>query len=162
MPHWAKIVKLDLSQYEKSVLDLSDKVKDYRDIGKLLYPKALDEDMEKAFVICLGLYGQVLALVEIGRGNHHQVPVCSKQVFRVGIAYGAAGVIVVHNDPNGVCYPSQQDVDLTKILIDSGKIVGIPVIDHVIIAGISDYFSMSHEGVGGFKEEKEYKKGLLI
>ncbi len=56
-----------------------------------------------------------------------------REVFKPGIEYGAAGVILVHNHPSGIVTPSQADIEITQHIISVGKIIGIPLIDHVII-----------------------------
>ncbi len=56
-----------------------------------------------------------------------------REVFRPAIEYGAVAVVLAHNHPSGTPTPSEQDIDITKQLIQAGKIVGINVLDHVII-----------------------------
>ena len=56
-----------------------------------------------------------------------------REVFRPALEYGASAVILVHNHPSGVVTPSVADIDITKQLIDAGKIMGISVIDHVVV-----------------------------
>lgn len=57
-----------------------------------------------------------------------------REVFRPAIDQGAAAVILAHNHPSGVVTPSEADVAVTKQLIEAGKILGINVLDHIIIA----------------------------
>jgi DNA repair protein RadC len=56
-----------------------------------------------------------------------------REVFKPAIEYGAAAVILAHNHPSGIVTPSSADIDITKHLVSVGKIIGIPLIDHVII-----------------------------
>ncbi len=56
-----------------------------------------------------------------------------REVFKPAIEYGAAAVILAHNHPSGVVKPSDADTEITTQLIEVGKMVGIPLIDHVII-----------------------------
>lgn len=56
-----------------------------------------------------------------------------REVFKPGIEYGAAAVILAHNHPSGVVMPSKIDIEITKQIIAVGKIIGIPLLDHVII-----------------------------
>jgi len=48
---------------------------------------------------------------------------------------GAAAVIFVHNHPSQDPTPSRQDIDLTKRLVETGELVGIKVLDHIVVAG---------------------------
>jgi DNA repair protein RadC len=56
-----------------------------------------------------------------------------REVFKPAIEYGASAVILVHNHPSGVVTPSVSDIDITKQLIDAGRIMGIALVDHVIV-----------------------------
>lgn len=56
-----------------------------------------------------------------------------RDVFRAAVALGAYGVIVMHNHPSGDPTPSVADEKLTLRLIECGKILGIPVLDHVVV-----------------------------
>lgn len=56
-----------------------------------------------------------------------------REVFRPAIEYNAAAVILVHNHPSNVSTPSAEDIEITKQLIEAGKMIGINILDHVII-----------------------------
>jgi DNA repair protein RadC len=56
-----------------------------------------------------------------------------REVFRPALEYSAAAVILAHNHPSGVVTPSTSDVQITKQIIEAGKILGISLMDHVII-----------------------------
>jgi DNA repair protein RadC len=58
----------------------------------------------------------------------------------------AASVIFVHNHPSGDCNPSESDKEITKELVEAGKIIGITVLDHVII-GKDEFVSLKESGV---------------
>jgi len=82
--------------------------------------------------------------VFIGTLNHSIVH--PREVFADAIGDRAAGIIFVHNHPSGDPTPSKQDIEITKRLVEVGKIVGIEVIDHVIISR-NGYFSFQAEGM---------------
>ncbi|HEY0908150.1 MAG TPA: DNA repair protein RadC [Candidatus Paceibacterota bacterium] len=79
--------------------------------------------------------------------NHHQIVhdevlsmgtidaniIHPREVFKPAVEYGASAVILVHNHPSGVVTPSAADIEVTKQLIDAGKIMGISLVDHVIV-----------------------------
>ncbi len=56
-----------------------------------------------------------------------------REVFRPGLEYAAAGIILVHNHPSGSSEPSEKDCEITEQLISAGSILGIDLIDHVIV-----------------------------
>ncbi len=56
-----------------------------------------------------------------------------REVFKPALEYGASAVILVHNHPSGVVTPSSADIEITKQLLEAGKIMGISLVDHVIV-----------------------------
>jgi len=56
-----------------------------------------------------------------------------REVFRPAIEYNAAALIIAHNHPSGSSKPTESDIEITKQLIESGKILGIELLDHIII-----------------------------
>ena len=69
-----------------------------------------------------------------------------REVFGPAIEHCAASIILVHNHPSGNTNPSEDDRNLTKKLIDSGEILGIEVLDHIIVSS-NDYFSFKDNGI---------------
>lgn len=70
-------------------------------------------------------------IISIGTINSNIVH--PREVFKSAIEYNAAAVILVHNHPSGVSAPSLSDIEITKQLIQAGKIVGINLLDHIIV-----------------------------
>lgn len=113
------------------------------DVYEMLRPLAVDLAQEVFWVICIdvrnGMIGQP---VEIARGHVSGVEVHPREVFRPAVRAAAAAVILAHNHPSGDPYPSNEDVQLTHRLREAGTLIGIPVIDHVVVAA-SGYRSIS-------------------
>ncbi|QVK20166.1 DNA repair protein RadC [Mycoplasmatota bacterium] len=68
-----------------------------------------------------------------------------REIFKWAVKYSSASIILVHNHPSGDSTPSPQDIEVTKKIINSGKIIGISVIDHIII-GNDSYLSLNELG----------------
>lgn len=68
-----------------------------------------------------------------------------REVFKEAIKNNAASVIMVHNHPSGDPTPSKEDIFITRRMIEAGKIMDIPVLDHVII-GNNRYTSLKETG----------------
>jgi DNA repair protein RadC len=68
-----------------------------------------------------------------------------REVFKMALAESAAHIIVAHNHPSGDPAPSREDIEITKKLVETGSIMGITVLDHVII-GDGRHFSMKEAG----------------
>lgn len=82
--------------------------------------------------------------VFIGTLNHSIVH--PREIFADAISDRAAGIIFVHNHPSGDPEPSKQDIEITKRLVEIGKMLGIEVIDHIIISK-NGYYSFQAEGM---------------
>ena len=111
------------------------RIKGPADVHALLKDRAAAELVEVFYVLCLDSQSQVIALAEVTRGTLSSSLVHPREVFRIAIAVGAAGVIIAHNHPSGDPTPSADDREATRQLVDAGRILGVPVYDHVIEAG---------------------------
>jgi DNA repair protein RadC len=69
-----------------------------------------------------------------------------REVFQPAVSQAAASVILAHNHPSGDVSPSQDDIDLTRRLVQAGEIMGIDVLDHLII-GVDDFLSLRERGL---------------
>ena len=91
--------------------------------------------MEEFHLLALDSQSQVLREVLVTRGLLNSSLVHPREVFRAAIAEAAAGIIVVHNHPSGDPTPSAEDRAVTRQLVAAGRLLDLPVYDHVIIAG---------------------------
>lgn len=79
-------------------------------------------------------------------GTLTSTPAAPSEVFKAALLSNAAGVILFHNHPSGSIDPSREDIMTTKRLVEAGKILGINVLDHIIVAGkTGDYHSLRNE-----------------
>jgi DNA repair protein RadC len=78
-------------------------------------------------------------------GTINECLVHPREVFKAAVMTSAAVVVVGHNHPSGDTTPSQQDLDLTKKLIEAGKILSIGVLDHVIVGDPGRYTSIREQ-----------------
>lgn len=96
--------------------------------------------------ICLSLNNKnvVLSTTLVSVGTVSETIVHPREIFRKAIEDGASSIIISHNHPSGVLTPSREDIEVTKRLVECGKILGIRLVDHVIISKQS-FFSMREE-----------------
>lgn len=92
--------------------------------------------------------GDVISIENISIGELSSTVVHPREVFHMAIRKSASAVIFVHNHPSGDPNPSDEDVRTTQRLIDSGKLLGIKVLDHIIIG---DGLFSSMRGMGLIK-----------
>lgn len=69
-----------------------------------------------------------------------------REIFRPAIEHNAYAIILAHNHPSGECTPSQKDLEMTAKIDEAGKILQIPILDHLIIAE-NGYFSLHKAGL---------------
>lgn len=74
-------------------------------------------------------------------GSANMGIVDAKSVFKSALLSGANRVMIIHNHPSGDCTPSQEDIDVTNLLIKGGRILEIEVLDHIVI-GENEYYSI--------------------
>jgi DNA repair protein RadC len=79
-------------------------------------------------------------------GGLHSSIVHPREVFKTAVKRSAASIILAHNHPSGDPTPSQEDISITRRLIEAAKIIGIELLDHVII-GDSTYCSLKEKGL---------------
>jgi DNA repair protein RadC len=90
---------------------------------------------ERFKVILLDSANHIIGEKEVSRGILNSSLAHPREVFRHAIVAPAASIILLHNHPSGNPEPSTEDIQITKQIVEAGKIVGIPVHDHIIIAG---------------------------
>jgi DNA repair protein RadC len=76
-----------------------------------------------------------LAEVELATGGAHGVALRPRDVVRPVLRIGASSFILVHNHPSGDPYPSAEDIALTSVVTECGAAAGVPLVDHIIVAG---------------------------
>jgi len=105
------------------------------DVGRIFGPRMRHLKHEVFIVLLLDSANHLLRDVTVSTGILNSSLVHPREVFNPAILEPAAGVILLHNHPSGNPEPSGEDLKITRQLVEAGKILGIPVHDHVIIAG---------------------------
>jgi DNA repair protein RadC len=106
------------------------------DILDLLKRRRLSTQKREHFlVMLLDARHQHIATRVVSIGSLNCSIVHPREVFKPAILASAASVVLVHNHPSGDPEPSEEDLIITKRLVDVGELVGIGVLDHIIVAG---------------------------
>ncbi|OGS36443.1 MAG: hypothetical protein A2293_06605 [Elusimicrobia bacterium RIFOXYB2_FULL_49_7] len=103
------------------------------------------QDREHFLTIHLDSRNQILGMETVSIGSLNYSIVHPRECFKASLLLNAASMILVHNHPSGSLEPSEEDVSLTKRMIQAGRLLGIEVLDHVIISG---------DGYMSFKEKQ--------
>jgi len=106
-------------------------------------------DREHFRTVYLDRKNQIISIETISIGGLASSVVHPREVFKPAVKKSAAGLILVHNHPSGDPMPSREDIEVTKRLVEAGRIMGIEVLDHIII-GDRDYVSMRGRGIMQF------------
>ncbi len=109
-------------------------------------PKLRDLSHEEFYVAFLNNSKRLLGIKKISSGGSTSTIVEPAEVMRQAILNQANSIILVHNHPSGYLKESKADIMLTKRLAESGKLLNIPVIDHIIIAG-NDFISLKSKNL---------------
>lgn len=118
------------------------------DVYALLFADMALLDREQLRVVLLSTRNEVLGVREVYRGNVSSALVRVAEVFTAAVREGCPSIIVVHNHPSGDPTPSAEDAALTRQLVDAGKLLGVELLDHIIIAR------------DGYKSLKDLKLGF--
>jgi DNA repair protein RadC len=110
-------------------------IRDPADVAALLGPRLRDLAVEEFHLLALDSQARVIRDVLVSRGLLNSSLVHPREVFRSAIAEAAAGIIVAHNHPSGDPTPSPEDRAVTRQLVEAGRLLDLPVYDHVIVAG---------------------------
>ena len=102
-------------------------------------------DREHFVVAMLDRKGGILGLNTVSVGTISSSVVHPREVFKPAIVIGASSIIIAHNHPSGGTMPSKEDTEVTRRLVEAGKLLGIEILDHVIIG--DNYYSFKEKGM---------------
>lgn len=108
------------------------------------YMRIHEESEEYMHMICLNTKNRVIGVFEISHGNVNSSIVGTREVFQKALLANAVAIILMHNHPSGDPTPSREDVEVTKRMVEAGKILGIQVLDHLVMG--DRYVSLKEKG----------------
>jgi len=116
------------------------------DVAAYYLPLMRDLRKEVFKVLLLNRANRLIKEVPVSEGTLDASVVHPRDVFREALLEPAGGIILVHNHPSGNPSPSEEDLRITKQLVEAGRLLGIKVYDHIILAG-ETYRSLADEGL---------------
>jgi DNA repair protein RadC len=125
-----------------------DPVRGPADVFRHFHPRLRDARHERFLLVLLDGRHRMLRDVVISQGTLTASLVHPREVFRPALREAAAAVVLVHNHPSGDPTPSREDREITERLVAAGDLLGIPVLDHVVVAE-RGYASLREAGVIG-------------
>ena len=116
------------------------------DVASYYLPLMKDLRREVFKVLLLNRANRLIKEVTVSEGTLDASVVHPREVFREALLEPASSVILIHNHPSGNAAPSEEDLRITKQLVEAGRLMGIKVHDHIILAGES-HRSLADEGL---------------
>lgn len=117
------------------------------DIVLLLGIEMMALEQEELRVVLLDTKNHIIATTTVYRGSVNAVSVRMADIFKPAVRHSATAIALVHNHPSGDPSPSTADVSMTRDAVAAGKMLDMPVIDHVII-GLGKHVSLKRLGLG--------------
>jgi DNA repair protein RadC len=118
---------------------------DVQRLARAIY-ETLDADKEHFVLLVLNNKNRVDGFKVISTGSLTASLVHPREVWRAALHLCAATVVFVHNHPSGEPPPSPEDIDITRRLKETGDVLGIRVLDHVVL-GLNRFYSFSDQGL---------------
>ena len=115
------------------------------DIVRRFRSRLIDRSEEEFWVLALNRANGALADLRISIGGQSGTVVDPKVVFSKALVVRASALVLVHNHPSGNPRPSESDKRLTRSLVEAGRALDLPVLDHVIIAGMRHFSFADHQ-----------------
>jgi len=119
-----------------------------QDVSNFLMSKMKFLDKETFVILCLNTRNKLIdsSEIKISVGSLNTNIVDPREIFKVALSKNAASIILAHNHPSGDPEPSDGDIEVTKRIVEAGKLIGIDVTDHVII-GENKFVSLKDRGL---------------
>lgn len=112
---------------------------------ELLHPLMADLMHEEFWLLLLDRGNAVTGKVRVSQGGMHGTVADPKVIFREAIDRRASGLVLAHNHPSGRAIPSEEDIRLTRKLVEGGRLLDIAVHDHLIVTA-TGYYSFADNG----------------
>lgn len=122
------------------------KITSSKDAYEQIRSYLMDLPHEEFWILLLTRSNEVIRPVQISQGGISGTVADPKIIFKSALEHLASSMILVHNHPSGNLKPSEADKELTRRLVTSGKLLDIPILDHLIISELG-YLSFADEGL---------------
>lgn len=120
-------------------------IKSPKDVLDLYSPRLEGLKKETFLMVMLNVRKKVIRDEVVSVGSLSGTVVHPREVFRPAIKESAHSIVIVHNHPSGDPSPSEEDREVTNALSKAGKLLDIPMVDHVILAGCGKYYSFRED-----------------
>ncbi len=136
---------------EGSLPYMDDVIRSPIDAAKIMSQHYDGSDREIFSIIALNIKHKIVGIHDVSVGSLTASVVHPREVFKSAMLMNAAAIILSHCHPSGDTTPSREDINITRMLVDAGKMLDIPVLDHLITGTDQEahtaFCSMKAEGL---------------
>jgi DNA repair protein RadC len=141
------IAALELGRRRKETETVKrEKIVTSKDVFEFMKPSMMDLPHEEFWLLLLNRANSIIKKELISRGGISGTVVDTKIIFKTAVVNYASSIIICHNHPSGNLKPSDADLKITKNIKEAGKIMEIPLLDHLIITE-NGFYSFADEGI---------------
>ena len=131
---------------EGSVSNNNNHIRTPEDVVNILSADYDAAVVEMAQMLALDTKNKIIGIFTISTGSLNASIIHPRDIFQRAILSNAASVILAHNHPSGDPTPSSEDIELTNKLVQVGKMMDLPILDHVVI-GDGKFVSLKERGI---------------
>ncbi|RZK40771.1 MAG: DNA repair protein RadC [Pedobacter sp.] len=128
------------------------KVSCSKDAYAIFKSQFIDLAHEEFWILLLNRANRVILKQNVSRGGQSMTVVDPKIIFKIALEQNAAAMILGHNHPSGNLTPSLADINMTNKLVEAGRLLELPVLDHLILTD-RHFLSMADEDIVKFKPQ---------
>lgn len=110
------------------------KLNNSSDVYELVKDELSNSDREMLLSVMLTNKNQLIGVETVSIGSVSATAMLPREVFKSAILANAVSIILCHNHPSGELTPSNEDIQVTQLLVDAGKLLGIKVMDHLVVS----------------------------
>ena len=145
-PARREVAEAVIELYKRCKNKEPEKILSSKDIYNYMYPVMTDLKQEEFWVVFINHSHKVIKRKRISIGRIDSTVVDVRLVLKEALSCCAVAMVVLHNHPSGDPTPSREDILITKRLIETGKLIGIELLDHIIL-GDNRYVSLKESGL---------------
>jgi len=146
--HPTKIDIVKIQMVRDGTLEYGKKaIKGPQDLAELGQKFIQNADREIFLLVCLNTRNHINCIHVVSIGTVNAALVAPREIMKIAILSSASGIACIHNHPSGDPDPSSNDIQITDRIAECGKLFGIDLIDHVIIADDGKYESLREKGL---------------
>lgn len=131
--------------YQTDKTSIKDKINTVEKVGKYMCNRIGFENKEQAYLLLFNNQSELIKIELISKGTVDKVGIYTREIAEIALRNKATNVIICHNHPSGGINPSIDDINLTRAVYTSLRMINIRLLDHMIVAG-DKYYSMKFNG----------------